>query len=74
LTVLVVDPSFQRRGIGSILVSDGVARAHAQSLPVILSASPMGAHLYTSLGFETKDTPVLECAGFSMPVMVSEPA
>jgi hypothetical protein len=44
------------------------------SLPVILSASPMGAHLYTSLGFETKDTPVLECAGFSMPVMVSEPA
>jgi predicted N-acetyltransferase YhbS len=71
--VLAVDPAFQRRGLGTLLTLHGVNRAHAEGLPVVLFASPQGAPLYATLGFETKEAPVLESTGLVVPFMINEP-
>jgi GNAT superfamily N-acetyltransferase len=73
LFILVVDPDFQRRGIGKALVSDGVQKAHAQGLPLFICASPKGVFLYKSLGFEVKDTPKVTGAEIVANMMVNEP-
>jgi GNAT superfamily N-acetyltransferase len=73
LHILVVDPAYQRRGIGSLLVKDGVGRAHALGLPVLLSASPVGTHLYPKLGFKTLDAPIVTRAEIRLPIMLKEP-
>jgi predicted N-acetyltransferase YhbS len=71
--MLVVDPAFQRRGIGKALVSDGIQRAHAQGLPIFLSGSPTGVFLYGHLGFEVKATPKFTSAEIVATIMVKEP-
>jgi GNAT superfamily N-acetyltransferase len=73
LSLLVVDPAFQRRGVGALLVSDGVARARAQGRPVVVSSSTQGVHLYTKLGFELRETCVVGRAGIEAPILVKEP-
>jgi predicted N-acetyltransferase YhbS len=73
LSILVIHPDHQRRGLGTMLVSDGCKRAHAQGLPVLLTASPKGAKLYPSLGFQTLAAPVVSSAKLQQPIMVFEP-
>jgi ribosomal protein S18 acetylase RimI-like enzyme len=70
---LVIHPDYQRRGLGKLLVSDGVRRAHALGLPVILTASPAGQFLYSALGFEVRDFPIMTSAKIQLPIMVCEP-
>jgi predicted N-acetyltransferase YhbS len=72
--MLVVDPAFQRQGIGKALVSDGIQRAHEQGLPIFLSGSPAGEFLYKHLGFEVRETLKLTSAGIAATMMVKEPS
>lgn len=51
LSVLVVSPNYQRRGIGTMLLEDGLRGADEAGLQAILGASPDGISLYRRYGF-----------------------
>ncbi|KAF7889913.1 uncharacterized protein EAF02_002328 [Botrytis sinoallii] len=46
LNILVIHPSHQRRGIGTLLLEQGLKLADEKSLQVLLGASPWGIGLY----------------------------
>jgi len=48
---IAISPDYQRRGIGSKLVSYGVTKADEAGIPIFLTASPLGAKLYPKFGF-----------------------
>lgn len=73
LKYLGVDPAFQRRGVGAILVSAGVDRAREEGVPAMLEASPNGKNLYEKLGFRVVGEMVLENTGVGGPVMRWDP-
>ncbi|KAK6525264.1 hypothetical protein TWF694_005410 [Orbilia ellipsospora] len=52
LNILVVDPSYQRRGIGEALVKWGVKKARKDNIPSALEASVAGKKVYSKCGFE----------------------
>ncbi|TVY33161.1 hypothetical protein LSUB1_G008029, partial [Lachnellula subtilissima] len=51
LYVLVVSPAHQRRGIGSLLLTEGLKEIDALGLQCVLGASPEGEELYRRFGF-----------------------
>ncbi|KAF7954252.1 hypothetical protein EAE96_005381 [Botrytis aclada] len=51
LNILVIHPSYQRRGIGTLLLEQGLKLADEKSLQVVLGASPWGIGLYRKYGF-----------------------
>jgi GNAT superfamily N-acetyltransferase len=51
LGLLMTDPAFQRRGIGTALLEWGLALADKERVPCFLLASPFGYPLYRSLGW-----------------------
>ncbi|KAH8769379.1 hypothetical protein F5882DRAFT_302053, partial [Hyaloscypha sp. PMI_1271] len=51
LVLLMTDPAFQRRGIGTALLKWGHALADAEQVPCFLCASPFGWPLYRALGW-----------------------
>ncbi|MCJ1399663.1 hypothetical protein MMC11_002865 [Xylographa trunciseda] len=52
LGMLACHPDYQRRGAGTALCQWGLDKAKAEDLTVSLFASPMGARLYSKLGFK----------------------
>ncbi|KAF3921873.1 hypothetical protein AA313_de0209924 [Arthrobotrys entomopaga] len=52
LNILVVDPKYQRRGIGEALVRWGVNKAIKENIPSTLEASRAGKKVYLKCGFE----------------------
>ncbi|KAJ5621039.1 acyl-CoA N-acyltransferase [Penicillium lagena] len=52
LTIVVVNPLYQRRGIGSMLMQWACEEADKAHRDGILLASPAGIQLYTKFGFE----------------------
>ncbi|KAF3083149.1 hypothetical protein TWF569_006860 [Orbilia oligospora] len=56
LNILVVDPAYQRRGIGEALVRWGVNKSIKEGLPCALEASRAGKRVYTKCGFEEIQT------------------
>ena len=48
---LCVHPSWQRKGVGGLLIRWGLDRAGEEGVPVVLSSSEMGAGLYSREGF-----------------------
>ncbi|KAB8294787.1 hypothetical protein EYC80_006748 [Monilinia laxa] len=52
LDILAVDPEYQRRGAGRLLVRWGTAIADELGYMAIVEASEAGRHLYESEGFE----------------------
>lgn len=80
LCTLAVDPAFQRRGHGSLLVQWGVERAQREGVAVGVESSPVKAGFYKKLGFREvgkvmpfagSDGPF---EGMTAPVMMWEPA
>ena len=51
LDTLAVDPTYQRRGIGTKLMAWGLEQSREENLPITLYASPAGLRLYKKLGF-----------------------
>ncbi|KAH8599484.1 GNAT family acetyltransferase-like protein [Bisporella sp. PMI_857] len=49
---VVVDPVYQGKGIGKLLLKDVIERAQRERVLIGLTASPHGEHLYRKLGFE----------------------
>ncbi|KAG0652075.1 hypothetical protein D0Z07_1173 [Hyphodiscus hymeniophilus] len=51
LSTLVVSPDYQRRGIGALLIEDGLKVADEAGLQAVLGASDQGIGLYKKHGF-----------------------
>ncbi|KAE8454006.1 hypothetical protein EG329_007782 [Mollisiaceae sp. DMI_Dod_QoI] len=56
LSVLVVSPSYQRRGIGAKILEHGLKEVDKLGLQCVLGASKEGLGLYTKFGFEKYET------------------
>ncbi|KAB5542472.1 acyl-CoA N-acyltransferase [Coniochaeta sp. 2T2.1] len=52
LIILAVDPAYQGRGVGKMLVQWGVDQAKAQGKGLFLSATPAGKPFYERIGLE----------------------
>jgi ribosomal protein S18 acetylase RimI-like enzyme len=52
---LTVSPSYQRRGVGNLLLSHGLAWADAAGQKTYLEATVAGRPLYEKLGFKEVD-------------------
>ncbi|KAJ7033455.1 acyl-CoA N-acyltransferase [Mycena alexandri] len=52
LSLMVVDPKYQRQGIGQALLEWGLNQADAEGLEVYLESSDAGLRLYRKNGFE----------------------
>lgn len=52
LHYLSIDPQHQRKGVGRLLVQEGLGRARAEGRDVWLRSTCEGRRLYKSLGFE----------------------
>lgn len=53
LAQLVTDPSYFRRGAGSLLIEWGIAFAERECVPITVFAGPMASNLYRRYGFQT---------------------
>lgn len=49
-----VDPDFERQGLGSRLLAEGLKLADAEHKPVYLESGPAGKGFYEKMGFEAK--------------------
>lgn len=58
LALLMTDPQFQRRGIGTAMLEWGHQRADDAGIPASLIASPFGHHLYQKLGWKDVESPL----------------
>ncbi|KAJ9150121.1 Acyl-CoA N-acyltransferase [Coniochaeta hoffmannii] len=52
LVILAVDPAYQGRGVGKILVQWGIDKAKAQGKGIFLSATPAGKPFYKRMGLQ----------------------
>jgi len=69
---LCVDPAFQRRGVGGMLIDWGQEQATLEGCPVGLTASMIGQELYRKKGFRAYGH--ISCEGFQdVPMFVWEP-
>ena len=69
---LCVDPAFQRRGVGGILLEWGQKQAARERCPVVLTASMKGQQLYRKKGFRAYG--IVPCEGFmDVPMFIWEP-
>jgi GNAT superfamily N-acetyltransferase len=58
LALLMTDPRFQRRGIGTAMLEWGHKQADQAGVPAFLIASPVGHPLYQHVGWKDVDTPL----------------
>lgn len=60
LEVLAISPKFQRKGLGSMLLTWGMNQAASHNLPVVVAATLNGEYLYKKHGF-------VECGRIQLP-------
>jgi GNAT superfamily N-acetyltransferase len=70
---LAVHPSWQRKGIGKMLMRDGIARARRENVPARLESSPSGAGMYKNVGFRQVGS-MTELRGVTGPIFIWDPA
>lgn len=69
---LCVDPAFQRRGVGDMLITWGQEQAAQELCPIGLTASMVGQQLYRKKGFRPYG--MNPCEGFlDIPMFIWEP-
>ncbi|KAL1959450.1 hypothetical protein VTO42DRAFT_1895 [Malbranchea cinnamomea] len=73
LATLVVDPSYQRRGIGKLLLQWAIEQATEERVPIGLEASSIGEKLYEKMGFRSFKWIEFEKGSTKKPVMLWEP-
>jgi len=64
LHMLVVDPEYQRRGVGDMLVKWGIEKADKVQLPSFLEASEVGKGLYLKNGFEAVNEEIFDLSKY----------
>ena len=64
LRILAVHPEHQRRGVGKLLLQQGLDRADRLGLPVYLDAGESGKPVYERYGFEVKKVMPLDCTEY----------
>lgn len=64
LSILVVDPEHQRRGLGAMQLQEGLERADQLGVPAYLESSPKGKGLYAKYGFEEKGVMAFDARDF----------
>ncbi|KAF3346599.1 hypothetical protein VD0002_g7683 [Verticillium dahliae] len=69
LSVLVVHPDYQGRGVGKLLMEWGLDRAAGLGVSVFLESSPAGRKLYTGLGFREVGVAKVPFAQFGLDKM-----
>lgn len=74
LEVLAVRPTFQRRGIGSVLLAWGLEQAAFHDLPVVVAATSVGEGLYRKHGFTETGRLHFPATNFSWAAMVWHPS
>ncbi|EST04854.1 GNAT domain protein [Kalmanozyma brasiliensis GHG001] len=78
LKVLTIDPKFQRKGLGTLLVKWGTKRADREGVNAWLESSPMGKGAYLKAGFrvlgmDRVDEPRAKKGYLEWPYMIHEP-
>ena len=56
LYLLTIHPDFERKGIGRLLMADGLRMADESNSPVFLTSTETGAGLYEKMGFRRLET------------------
>jgi GNAT superfamily N-acetyltransferase len=75
LMYMCVDPDWQRRGVGGMLVKWGTSKADKLHIPCFLESSPFGYGLYRKLGFEDVEQLAVTIEGvtYHYPAMLRQP-
>ena len=66
LNILAIHPKHQRKGVGRKLLQWCTRLADAAHIPIALYASPKGANLYRSVGFQELAMSVVEYNGVKL--------
>ena len=72
LHLLVVHPSYQRQGLGSLLIREGLAAADRDIARTYIEASPAGLELYKRHGWVQVDEIVLDMSLYGGHGMANE--
>lgn len=73
LELLAIHPTYQRQGLGSILLNWGMQQASLYQLPVVVAATFNGEHLYRKHGFKECGRIDFEQSPFCWTAMVWSP-
>ena len=64
LHILAVSPAHQRKGVGAMLIAEGLADADRDHTRTYIEASPAGYELYLRHGWKEVDAIVIDVAKF----------
>ncbi|KAL8645315.1 MAG: hypothetical protein Q9226_007359 [Calogaya cf. arnoldii] len=72
LHLLIVSPAYQRKGLGTMLIREGLAAADRDNTRTYIEASPMGLGLYKKFGWKEVDEIVIDMTPHGGNGMASE--
>ena len=66
LDILVISPEYQRKGVGAMLLREGLKKMDEEGLLTILGASAMGIGLYRKMGFVVEEVLEVDLRPYGM--------